>query len=171
MNNEEKIISMLEKQQNMLEKQQKTLDMLVMAQQTTNERLDSLEKTQSKMERNIAGVNRSVIGMDERLEKAESSIFSITNSINKYDRKYANLYTITMSIDVNVANIEGRADKIESKLDKIDERLGEIEDIAEDLQEHPEISRAGMNKLLDWAERVEKSTLTTITIPPLTVVE
>ena len=134
----------------MLEKQQKTLDMLVMAQQTTNERLDSLEKTQSKMERNIAGINRSIIDMDDRLDKAESIISVMTDSITKYGHKYADLYALVVSVDI--------------KVDK-------IEDAVEELAEHSEINRSGINKILDWAERVEKSTLTTISIPPLTAIE
>ena len=105
MNNDEKIISMLEKQQ-------KTLDMLVMAQQATNERLDNLEKIQSKLECNMAGINRSIIDMDDRLDKAENSISTMSSNINVHDRKYADLYAVAMSVDVKVDKIEDRLDTI-----------------------------------------------------------
>jgi len=62
MDNYEKVISMLEKQQ-------KTLDMLLMAQQATNEYLDSIAKTQVKSGRHMASINRSVLDMDDRLEQ------------------------------------------------------------------------------------------------------
>ena len=152
MSDTDKIISMLSEQRDMLEKQQKTLDMLVMAQQATNERVDNIEKIQSKMERNLSGVNRSVLDMDERLQKTEDSTSAMSDSINKHDQRHADLYALAVSVDT---------------------KIGEIYETLEEINENAEVTRYATNKLLDWAERIEKSAAinSSIYIPPLNLVE
>lgn len=44
-----------------------------------------------------------------------------------------------------LAKINSRLDKVDSRLDKVDERLDRME-------EYAEITRDGVNALLDWAE-------------------
>jgi len=80
--------------------------------------------------------------------------------------------------------LQEQMNNMENKFDKFaDKTIADIEELKgnmvgvkgdiEELKENSEITRAAANKLLDWAERVEKSASinSTISIPPLELVD
>ena len=62
---------------------------------------------------------------------------------------------------------------VNERIDIIKEDVEAIKEDIEELKENSEVTRYATNKLLDWADRVEKtvSITSSIAIPPLTVVE
>jgi len=85
------------------------------------------------------------------LEVMESKITNMDSKVDKLSADVAVLKT-------DVAALKTDMDYVKSDI--------------EELKEGSEITRAATNKLLDWAERMEKHTITTtFSLPPLTVVE
>lgn len=52
----------------------------------------------------------------------------------------------------HLERIDSRLDKMDSRLDKMDSRLDNIESRLDNLEEANEITRDGVNALLQWAE-------------------
>mgnify|MGYP000183866809 CR=1 FL=1 len=51
-----------------------------------------------------------------------------------------------------LAKINSRLDKVDSRLDKVDSRLDKVDERLDRMEEYAEITRDGVNALLDWAE-------------------
>lgn len=51
-----------------------------------------------------------------------------------------------------LAKINSRLDKVDSRLDKVDSRLDKVDERLDRIEEYAEITRDGVNALLDWAE-------------------
>ena len=51
-----------------------------------------------------------------------------------------------------LAKINSRLDKADSRLDKVDSRLDKVDERLDRMEEYAEITRDGVNALLDWAE-------------------
>ena len=82
---------------------------------------------------------------------------------------------INTKIDDLGSSVNARIDDLDksvnASIDDLNDRLDSIIEDIEELKENSEITRFATNKLLDWAERVEQSASSTISIPPLSIVE
>ena len=92
----------------------------------------------------------------------------------------AKINDLSKNMDAKINDLNNKVDIIakdfaETKLDvaEIKSDIVVMKEDIEELKENSEITRTATNKLLDWAERVEKSTVitTAVSIPPLTIVE
>ena len=55
-------------------------------------------------------------------------------------------------INSRLDKVDSRLDKVDSRLDKVDSRLDKVDERLDRMEEYAEITRDGVNALLDWAE-------------------
>lgn len=65
--------------------------------------------------------------------------------LEQHSEMFAQINSRLDKMDERLNRMDSRLDKVDSRLDKVDERLDRME-------EYAEITRDGVNALLDWAE-------------------
>ena len=63
------------------------------------------------------------------------------------------LQAISQMMDEKLKPIDARLNQLDTKLDRLENNVEELKEQVSELAENEELTREGVNTLLDWAER------------------
>lgn len=72
--------------------------------------------------------------------------------LEQHSEMFAQINSRLDKMDERLNRMDSQLDKVDSRLDKVDSRLDKVDECLDRMEEYAEITRDGVNALLDWAE-------------------
>jgi archaellum component FlaC len=72
--------------------------------------------------------------------------------LEQHSEMFAQINSRLDKMDERLNRMDSQLDKVDSRLDKVDSRLDKVDERLDRMEEYAEITRDGVNALLDWAE-------------------
>jgi len=119
MNNEEKIIGMLEHLTGRVDQLADDVTVLKTGQKQIEQRLDSLDTRVGNIEVKVNSIDARVGNLEVKVDKLDARIANLEVKVDKLDARVANLEDKVFSLDARVGNLEVKVGEMSDRVEVI----------------------------------------------------